>query len=85
MSLFFTKYVWEVTSGVLFEKEVGRTSLAINTFLIYEWGHDIKNGVEMEFSAQYRYQNFPQFHRQLNYTQTKTMFYMLLLSLIFND
>ena len=36
---------WEVTSGLLFEKEIGRTSLSINAFLIYEWGNDIKNEI----------------------------------------
>lgn len=53
--------IWEVTSGVLFEKEMGRTSLSINAFLIYEWGHDIENEMEMEFRAQYRYRWLPQF------------------------
>jgi hypothetical protein len=52
---------WEVTSGLLFEKEIGRTSLSINAFLIYEWGNDIKNEIEMEFRAQYRYRWLPQF------------------------
>jgi hypothetical protein len=55
------KDIWEVTSGLLFEKEVGRTSLSINAFLIYEWGHDIENEMEMEFRAQYRYRWLPQF------------------------
>lgn len=52
---------WEVTSGLLFEKEIGRTSLSINAFLIYEWGNDIKNEIEMEFRAQYRYRWLAQF------------------------
>jgi hypothetical protein len=52
---------WEVTSGLLFEKEIGRTSLSINAFLIFEWGNDIKNEIEMEFRAQYRYRWLPQF------------------------
>jgi hypothetical protein len=55
------KDVWEVTSGLLFEKELGRTSLSINAFIIYEWGHDIENEMEMEFRAQYRYRWLPQF------------------------
>jgi hypothetical protein len=53
--------IWEVTSGLLFEKEIGRTSLSINAFLIYEWGHDIENEMEVEFRAQYRYRWLPQF------------------------
>jgi hypothetical protein len=52
---------WEVTSGLLFEKEIGRTSLSINAFLIYEWGSDIQNEIEMEFRAKYRYRWLPQF------------------------
>ncbi|TWX52819.1 hypothetical protein [Colwellia hornerae] len=52
---------WEVTSGLLFEKEIGRTSLSINALLIYEWGNDIQNELEMEFRAQYRYRWRPQF------------------------
>jgi hypothetical protein len=55
------KDIWEVTSGLLFEKEIGRTSLSINAFLIYEWGHDIQDEMEMEFCAQYRYRWLPQF------------------------
>jgi hypothetical protein len=55
------KDIWEVTSGVLFEKEIGRTSLSINAFLIYEWGHDIDNEIEMEFRVQYRFRWLPQF------------------------
>ena len=30
--------IWEVTTGILFEKEFGRNSLALNAFLIYEMG-----------------------------------------------
>jgi hypothetical protein len=32
---------WEVTSGLLVEKEFGRTSLTLNAFIIYEWGNTI--------------------------------------------
>lgn len=46
---------WELTSGVLFEKEIGRTSLTMNAFAIYEWGIDINGEWESEFRAQYRY------------------------------
>lgn len=52
--------IWEVTTGVLFEKEFGRTSLALNAFLIYEGGSDIKNEFETEFRLQYRYRWIPQ-------------------------
>jgi hypothetical protein len=53
--------VWEATTGVLFEKEFGKASLAINMFIIYEWGHDIENEMESEFRVQYRYRWLPQF------------------------
>jgi hypothetical protein len=51
---------WELTSGILFEKEFGRTSVAMNAFLIYEWGNDIENEFEGEFRFQYRYRWMPQ-------------------------
>lgn len=52
--------IWEVTTGVLFEKEFGKASLALNAFLIYESGSDIKNEFETEFRLQYRYRWLPQ-------------------------
>jgi len=51
---------WEVTSGVLIEKEFGRNSLTVNLFLVYEWGTKIKDEVETEFRLQYRYRWLPQ-------------------------
>jgi hypothetical protein len=52
---------WEATAGVLFEKEIGRTSLTINAFLLYEWGQSIQDEMEVEFRVQYRYRWLPQF------------------------
>ncbi len=46
---------WEVTSGVLVEKEFGRASLTFNAFIIYEWGKTIVSEFETEFRLQYRY------------------------------
>ncbi|WP_105189264.1 hypothetical protein [Pseudoalteromonas sp. T1lg48] len=46
---------YEITSGLLFEKEFGITSLTVNAFLVYEWGSDIDSEWESEFRAQYRY------------------------------
>jgi hypothetical protein len=46
---------WEVTSGVLMEKEFGRTSLTLNAFIIYEWGESLSNEMEIEFRLKYRY------------------------------
>ena len=50
---------FEATAGVLFEKEIGRTSLTINVFAIYEWGQ-IENEWESEFRLKYRYRWIPQ-------------------------
>lgn len=52
--------IWEVTTGLLFEKEFGRNSLALNAFLIYESGSDIQSEFETEFRLQYRYRWLPQ-------------------------
>jgi len=46
---------WELTSGLLIEKEFGRTSLTLNAFIIYEWGEDILDEMETEFRLKYRY------------------------------
>lgn len=51
---------WEVTSGVLIEKEFGRTSVTLNAFIIYEWGNTIVNEFETEFRLQYRYRYLEQ-------------------------
>lgn len=51
---------WEVTSGLIVEKEFGRTSLTMNMLLIYEWGNTIVNEIESEFRLQYRYRWMPQ-------------------------
>lgn len=52
--------IWEITTGLLFEKEFGRTSLALNAFVIYESGSDINNEFEAELRLQYRYRWLPQ-------------------------
>lgn len=51
---------WEFTAGVLFEKEFERTSLSINTLLVYETGQAIADEFELEFRAQYRYRWLPE-------------------------
>ncbi len=51
---------WEVTSGVIVEKEFGRTSLTFNAFIIYEWGDTIVSEFETEFRLQYRYRYLEQ-------------------------
>jgi hypothetical protein len=51
---------WELSSGLLFEKEYGKASLAINLFLIYEWGDNLTSEFETEFRLQYRYRYMAQ-------------------------
>lgn len=53
------KDAYEITTGVLFEKEFTQTSLTINAFLVYEWGKDIQNEFETEFRLKYRYRYLP--------------------------
>lgn len=51
---------WEVTSGILFEKEFGRTSLTLNGFIVYEWGEVRESELETEFRLKYRYRLMPE-------------------------
>lgn len=51
---------WELTSGILFEKEIGNTSLTINAFTVYEWGETIEAELETEFRVKYRYRFMPE-------------------------
>ena len=51
---------WELSSGLLFEKEFGRTSLTMNMFILYEWGDDVVDEFETEMRLQYRYRWLPE-------------------------
>jgi len=51
---------WEVSTGILFEKEYGRTSLTMNGFVIYEWGQNVQEEIETEFRLKYRYRWMPE-------------------------
>jgi len=51
---------YELTTGLLMEKEFGPTSLTINTLAVYEWGNTVENELEAEFRLQYRYRYLPQ-------------------------
>jgi hypothetical protein len=51
---------YEITSGILVEKEFARTSLTINFFVISEWGETLKSELETEFRIQYRYRYLPE-------------------------
>ncbi|GAA5139476.1 hypothetical protein [Thalassotalea piscium] len=51
---------WEFTTGVLFEKEFGQTSLTMNAFVVYEWGENLEEEFETEFRLKYRYRWMPE-------------------------
>lgn len=51
---------WELSTGLLFEKEFGPTSLTMNMFLVYEWGETLVDEFETEFRLQYRYRWLPE-------------------------
>jgi len=56
---------WSAKAGILFEKEIARTSLTMNFFITQEWGnspHNAKreNETETDFRLQYRYRWLPQ-------------------------
>jgi len=46
---------YESSLGLIFEKEIGKTSLTMNVFAIREWGKTIESEWESEFRLQYRY------------------------------
>lgn len=46
---------WEYSTGLLVEKELGRSSITANLFVVYEWGSNIKDEVTSEVRMQYRY------------------------------
>ncbi len=51
---------WEATAALLFEKEIGKTSLTMNLFMTYEWGDNTRDRIKNEFRLQYRYRFMPQ-------------------------
>ncbi|NVK25028.1 MAG: hypothetical protein HWE10_08890 [Gammaproteobacteria bacterium] len=46
---------YEITAGAMFEKEIDKTSLTVNLFVVQEWGETVPNETELEVRAQYRY------------------------------
>lgn len=52
---------FEITSGLIFEKEFGKKSLTMNLFIIQEWGDVIPTEMEAEFRLKYRYRYLPGF------------------------
>ncbi len=51
---------WEFTTGLLAEKEIGRTSLTINLLVTQNWGKDTNEKLQGEFRLKYRYRWIPE-------------------------
>ena len=51
---------FEISTGILVEKEFNKTSLTLNAFLIYEWGNSVDNEFETQIRGQWRYRWLPQ-------------------------
>lgn len=51
--------IWEATSGLLMEKEIGQTSLTINALLAYEWGNVVDQELKTQLRVKYRYRWMP--------------------------
>jgi hypothetical protein len=51
---------YELTAGLIAEKEFRKTSLTLNLFLIYEKGAAFGSEFETEFRAKYRYRYMPE-------------------------
>lgn len=51
---------WEVTAGLLAEKEFGRTSLTTNFLITQNWGNDASEKLQGEFRLKYRYRWIPE-------------------------
>ena len=50
---------WEVTTGLVMEKEIGQTSLTVNTLLVYEWGDVPDQELKTQLRVKYRYRWMP--------------------------
>lgn len=51
---------YEATTGIIFEKEFGKSSLTMNLFAIQEWGQTLETDSSIEFRLKYRYRFLPQ-------------------------
>ena len=51
---------WEVTTGLLVEKEFGQSSFTANFFIVQEWGDNTESEMETEFRLKYRYRFLPE-------------------------
>ena len=60
--------VWETTVGLIMEKEIYRTSLTVNTMLVYPWGPDVVDQeLKAELRLKYRYRWIPQFQPAIEF------------------
>lgn len=50
---------WEVTTGLVMEKEFGPTSLTVNTLFVYEWGDVPDQELKTQLRMKYRYRWMP--------------------------
>lgn len=51
---------WEFTTGILVEKEFGRSSVTSNYLMVYKFGNLVDNSFHSEFRLQYRYRFIPE-------------------------
>jgi len=51
---------YELSAGIIMEKEFGPTSLTLNALTVYEWGETLRSELETEFRLQYRYRWMPE-------------------------
>jgi hypothetical protein len=51
---------YELSAGLIMEKEFGPTSLTLNALTVYEWGETLRSELETEFRMQYRYRWMPE-------------------------
>lgn len=58
---------YELKAGFLMEKEFGPTSLTLNALAVAEWGGAVKEEVNGQFRAQYRYRWLPQVQPAIEY------------------
>jgi hypothetical protein len=59
--------VWEVSSALLLEKELGRYSATANVVLAYEWGDKIDDEFETALALQGRYRYSPRFEPAMEF------------------
>ena len=48
-----------MTTGLVMEKEIGQTSLTVNTLLVYEWGDVPDQELKTQLRVKYRYRWMP--------------------------